>query len=463
LLGLDQDDWQLTLSNLSAAGLAKFEPKTGGLDAHPLVREYFGAELAQKHPEAWREGHRRIYEQLKQDTPHRPDTLAGLQPLYQAVAHGCKAGLYRESCEEVYRDRILRGAGHDGFYSIRTLGVFGADLGAVAAFFVEPWRRVAPQLDERNQVWLLNEAAFRLRALGRLAEALDPMRMGAEQAAQQAAWHGAAISHGNLSQLELILGRIAEATADALHSVEHADRSGDRFLRLVARTTLADAAHQQGNREAARQSYAEAESIQAASQPEYPFLYSLQGARYCMFLLDDVDIAIKEGKSDSPILSYCAAIASRASLTLAWTRETGGALLDTALQHLILARCAIYRDLLQGEPPGEEAQQQTEAAVSGLRAAGQQDELPRGLMTRAWLRHASNDEAGAQADLEEAYQIASRGGMKLHLADIALTRARLFRDREQLQIARKLIEECGYGRRLVELQDAEAAMAQESF
>ena len=47
--------------------------------------------------------------------------------------------------------------------------------------------------------------------------------------------------------------------------------------------------------------------------------------------------------------------------------------------------------------------------------------------------------------------------MALHLADIALTRARLFQDRAALADARRLIEEHGYGRRLPELQDAEAA------
>jgi hypothetical protein len=45
--------------------------------------------------------------------------------------------------------------------------------------------------------------------------------------------------------------------------------------------------------------------------------------------------------------------------------------------------------------------------------------------------------------------------MKLHLADIALTRARLFNDKDALKKARVLIDECGYGRRLPELKDAE--------
>jgi hypothetical protein len=47
--------------------------------------------------------------------------------------------------------------------------------------------------------------------------------------------------------------------------------------------------------------------------------------------------------------------------------------------------------------------------------------------------------------------------VRLHLADVHLHRARLFRDREELAKARALIEECGYWRRREELADAEAA------
>ena len=76
------------------------------------------------------------------------------------MAHGCKAGLYQKALDEVYVDRILRGTGNDGFYSTKKLGAFGADLGAVACFFEEPWKRLAPGLSKLDQAWLLNEAAF---------------------------------------------------------------------------------------------------------------------------------------------------------------------------------------------------------------------------------------------------------------------------------------------------------------
>ncbi len=55
--------------------------------------------------------------------------------------------------------------------------------------------------------------------------------------------------------------------------------------------------------------------------------------------------------------------------------------------------------------------------------------LPRGLLTRAWLRFLIGARTGpdsAQEDLDEAWEIAERGPMKLLMADIHLYRARLF-------------------------------------
>jgi hypothetical protein len=59
----------------------------------------------------------------------------------------------------------------------------------------------------------------------------------------------------------------------------------------------------------------------------------------------------------------------------------------------------------------------------------------------------------------EVQAIAERGRMPLHLADVHLHRARLFRDRAELAQAARLIRACGYARRFDELADAEAAAA----
>jgi len=149
-------------------------------------------------------------------------------------------------------------------------------------------------------------------------------------------------------------------------------------------------------------------------------------------------------------------------------------ILDFALDRLTLGRAALYAAILQSSSL-DPCHSLLQHAVDSLRRAGQQDYLPRGLLTRAWLRSLTGARTGpesAQSDLDEAWEIAERGPMPLFLADIHLHRARLFgppapkaigeqypweSPDADLAAARRLIEKHGYGRRLEELQDAEAA------
>ena len=106
-------------------------------------------------------------------------------------------------------------------------------------------------------------------------------------------------------------------------------------------------------------------------------------------------------------------------------------------------------------------------------APARQHHIPRGLLTRAWLRFLTGARTGpesAQEDLDEAWEIAERGPMQLFLADIHLHRARLFfretvypweSPHADLAQARQLIEKCGYGRRKEELEDAEGGLRQQ--
>src|SRR5207245_7231365 len=103
------------------------------LDAHPHLREYFARQLRAQQPDAWHAAHRRLYEHLCATTPDKPQpTLEDLQPLYQAVAHGCQAGLQQEVWSKVWVARIRRS---NEKYSTNKLGAFGSNLGAVACFF----------------------------------------------------------------------------------------------------------------------------------------------------------------------------------------------------------------------------------------------------------------------------------------------------------------------------------------
>ena len=119
LVSLSEAQWKATIKRLSDCGLVLALTPSSEIDAHPLIREYFAQQLRENNPEAWRAAHRRLYEHLTSSTQDKPQpTLDELQPLYQAVAHGCLAGVQQEACNKVYFDRILRGS---EFYSTRKL------------------------------------------------------------------------------------------------------------------------------------------------------------------------------------------------------------------------------------------------------------------------------------------------------------------------------------------------------
>ena len=288
-------------------------------------------------------------------------------------------------------------------------------------------------------------------------------------------WENAAISAGNVSELGLTLGEVAEAAADAERAVHYADRSGDAFQRRGKRSAHADALHQGGRRVESEALFREAERMQAEDRPGHPLLYSVRGFQYCDLLLGTAERAAwwhhlgSTSGGDAPSLAVSCHDASRRATQALEIAEGQNWLLDIALDHLTLGRAALYTAILEASS-SDTCRQSIESAVEGLRRAGQSLELPRGLLTRAWLRGlggAKKGADGAQSDLDEAWEVAERGPMRLHMADVHLHRARLFfrekqypwrSPREDLAAARKLIESCGYWRRKEELEDAEAAI-----
>jgi tetratricopeptide (TPR) repeat protein len=458
--GLSQEKWQIALKHLRQARLLAdkdpHDPDT--LDCHPLLREHFGEQLRAGNPKAWREAHSRLYEYYKTHSKELPDTIEDMAPLFAAVAHGCQAGRHQEALDEVFWQRIRRG---QEAFSLKKIGAFGSDLAALSGLFDPPWRQPVAALREDGKAFILGEAGYDLRALGRLAEAAQPMQAGLEARIAQENWDNAARNASNLSELYLTAGDLAQALNYAQQSVELADRRGEWGQRVINRTTLADALHQAGRMSKAEAAFREAEELQKARQPEFPLLYSLQGFRYC-------DLLLSQGKYHE--------VQSRAEKALDIVLHGSRNLLDIGLNNLSLGRAYLQeatltrasRSLsLKGRGVGGEGMTQAathlQRAVEGLRQAGQQQYMPLGLLARAELHRFTGMFAKAQNDLDEAFTIATRSGMRLHEADCHLEYARLYlaqgekdQAREHLAKAKVLIDQTGYHRRDKDAQELEA-------
>ena len=72
LVGLGPRDWAAVARRLEEIHLLTVQDD-GSLDAHPLLREYFGQRLRATQPEAWRAAHQRLYEHLCATTKDKPD------------------------------------------------------------------------------------------------------------------------------------------------------------------------------------------------------------------------------------------------------------------------------------------------------------------------------------------------------------------------------------------------------
>jgi len=448
---LKEADWLYAVNNLRELRLlAEQDPyESHTLDCHPLLREHFGEKLKAENSATWREGNNRLYEYYKASAKEFPDTLQEMAPLYAAVLHGCQAGLHKKAYDEVYVKRIRRENEH---FVVRKLGAFGADLAAISNFFDIPYMQLV-NLSEDNKGWLLNAAGFRLRALGRLVEAAQPMEAALETTIRLKDWNNAARYASNLSELYLTIGDVTQALTYAEQSVGLADKSEAEFTRITNRTQLGDKLHHAGFLSKAEVAFREAEEMQKKHQTDFPLLYAFQGFYYC-------DLLLSQGNYTE--------VERRASQTLKWGKtylQQGGSLLWIAVDNLSLGRAQLLQSQRESNHPILQSLDYLNRAVDGLRQAGQQDDLPRGLLARAEFYRVTSALDKAQKDLDETFSIATRGGMGLHLADCHIEYAQLYlakgdktKAREHWQIAKDSIGRMGYHRRDKEVQELEVSL-----
>jgi hypothetical protein len=418
---LDKSEWQRAVARLRDARLLAPVDRSApdALDAHPLVREWFGERLRKTNEKAWKAAHGRIYEYLRDSArKSKTPTLEDLSPLYQAIPHGCRSGRHQEAFDDLYIDRICqRNAQGLEFYARNKLGTFDSDLAAISWFFDLPYEKPVATLTAARQSWVLGDAAACLRAQGRYAEALPAIRATLNNYEKENSLNSA-IAASNLSEAELIVGEIGAAVIAGKRSVVLADQIGDSFEMLYNRTTYADALHAAGQFEQAERLFAEAEQRQFEYQPSNPLLYSLGGYKYCDLLIAKSDYSAVRDRAAATIV-----IARRNN----WLLDIGLDTMTLGRSHLGLALSSLKggQSLSAAREHALSARARSEEAVEGLRNAGTADFYSRGLLARVAFRRSVGDWDGAARDLDEVEEIAAPGPMNLYRCDMALERARL--------------------------------------
>ena len=434
---LDEIGWRDLLERLRGFGLLAEASNQAlyELDAHPLVREHFGAWLRDKKREAWEVGHGRLFEYLETvPKEHQPESLLKLEPLFRAVSHGCAAGRHFEALFRVYLTRIRR---DDQNFHHKKTGAFAADLAAITPFFEETWSKCISSIPLPSQRVVFNQAGLCLRALGNLRDAKVAMDGAHKLAIQSKDQAQIARSANNLSELLLMRGNIKEAILLARNGLKQATETTDRFVHIVVLTTLGYAQFQQGLIDDAEKNFISAEKMQEDYRNDAPKLYSIRSYHYCDLLLERGCIAdvLRRGKytSESP--------------------RSQGTHLDVGLGKL-----AFGRALIGSEAP-EMSLAHLNEAVEDIRLSRFLNYLLDALLARsAAFRMIPIKSEDPFRDLDEVMRIAIRCGMRLHECDAHLeyTRLALAEDNPDaalphFQSADALVTKCGYHRRDPEL------------
>jgi hypothetical protein len=421
IVRLADHTWRAEIAKLREIRLLDPEDASApdSLDAHPLVREWFGERLKQANPTAWKAAHLRLYSHLRDSTPKKKaPTLDELGPLYQAIVHGCKAGKYRDALNEIYVERLCRWGrnGECEFYTSRRLGAIATDLAAISWLFEKPYVRPVAQLTKADQSRLLCDAAGYLRAQGRLAEALESDRASLQFDKTSGEWGNASISANDLAELLLLFGKIRESIKIAKESVGFAARGRDPMDELDARATFANSRFAATGVAGAKVEFDDLQERALRLRKKSP-LSPMPGYYLRDYLLADHQF---EFARDASRLSLEASIKSKNLFEIGLDAAT----LGRAHLGLALVATAKLAERIAKEDC-RAAADHFELAIGELITAGQSEDLARGMLARATYHRCTGDWSAAKRDLDEVGDIAESGPMKLFLCDVSLERARL--------------------------------------
>jgi tetratricopeptide (TPR) repeat protein len=453
LQAMSDVDWIQLVNRLRRTKLIANESahRPDTLDAHPLVREHFGEQLKEVNPAAWREGNNRLYEYYKASAKELPNTIQEMSPLFAAVMHGCQAERYQSAWKTYYK-RISRGES----FAMDKLGAVGSILATLSGFFDSPWSTLVSGLQEIEQGYVLNNVGFCLGALGRISESIEPSKASYDMDIALEDWENATRSAINLSDLYMLIGDLNQALVWSQKSIEMADLSKDTNHRRGARTHLGDVQLQVGHFKDAEIAYRDALEIQRRKTPRVVFFSSGEEFDYHDFLLS-------QRKYQK--------VQQRAEQLLEQTNQEL-ILINVARNNLSLGLAHMFQIKYNPNYHNKQSINFLNRAMDGLRRAGQQAYIVRGLFARTEFYRITGVLDKAQKDLDEAFSIATRGGMGLCLADCHLEYGRLKiqkskvegqkvdvdylgEARGHLKTAKEMIEKMGYHRRDKEVEELE--------
>jgi len=397
--------WEYALKRLVKLGLISEQHilNRKEYDCHPIIREFYREKLEMFYPRIWKKTNNILFELFQnQCVKLTPDSFKDMEPLFLAVTHGCSAGLHNEALQKVYWLRIRRE--YDA-YSVQTLGAFGADLSAVSNFFITRFSKIHNSIAGIWKARVFSSAGLNLRAQGQLQDSVIPMTEGLNAYVQNFDWKNASIDAAHLAQVHTRLGHLQYAIKLARKSQTYINKTEDTYWKIAMMTCPGEILYLMGNLKHSEKQFILAESLQKKHEPDFPYLYGLQGFLYCLVLID-------LGKYDN--------VTERATIIPTWeTRRRRP--LDIANYKLILGIAYLFSE----KSSVVYAQEQLNISIDLMREAGRTDYLPIALLARVLSLAIQKKFYEAWQEMDTTKQLLEDGEMKLFMINYHVVACRL--------------------------------------
>ncbi|MCW1100074.1 trypsin-like peptidase domain-containing protein [Streptomyces sp. RS2] len=413
----------------------------GRLGLHPLVRDYYyqraagGRDRARLHEWA-----KNYYLRLADSRSEPPSALEDLAPLVEAVHHACRSDAYAEAYT-VITNRLY--AGDRGLIT-RELNAYDLVLASFADFFPRGDFRREPHTvsnDPGVRGWVLHEVATSLQMLGRLWEAVDPLRRAEAALRALGRFHQAAVSCQNRTELHLALGQLAKADEALGEAADLAARAGDQEDVLVAETLRGALYHHRGQHDQAERSFATALDLARQFTP-VPILYSRSGVYYAEHLR-------ATGRAEAAREAHEANL--RVCRRAGWAADEAFCLIG--LGDLALDRAAHAAGGTDRPAALHEAEELFKAAYDIARGITRREVLIASLLARCRLATATGQSAGVRELADKALAMALSGGYRIAEVEARTVLARVYREMgddeaawDEISRATETAREIGYQR-----------------
>ncbi|TPQ26489.1 hypothetical protein C2U68_11475 [Methylomonas koyamae] len=374
-------------------------------DTHPIIRAYFIEKFKSDTPESFKQAHFVLFD-FYQKLPEKefPDTLEEMLPLYRAVVHGCLAGEYGNVVQKIFLERIWRGG---EYYSSKKLGAYSQDLIGLSAFFSPDWLQPYDNDMPKNvQAGLFSIASFCFMCLGRFEESAKLRQLDINLHNELEDWGMAANSSENYTDLLLSLGKLSDAKNSVRLAIDFSNRANDTARKLGSFGRLATVLHRSGNLHQAQHYFEKTERLWREEFDDYPWTTSLGGKDYCSYLLDTASdpVALKK-------------ILERGIFGLKIAKQNSDSN-DIAIFHLILAKT--YQALQKSQKSSAEF----DLAIETIQKTKLIIFMPEFYCSRADFYLTQNQLKNAATDLNSAWEVIERCGMKLYQVDYLLIHGR---------------------------------------